>query len=537
MKAKKVIATCVMFATMTMALGACTGSKSGDESSGQNQTAQTQEGTASTAQGGGDGAGSDQAGPERTSITIAIPQDIDSLDPHEAKAAGTREVLFNIYEGLVKPDQNGDMKPALATEWTISDDATVYTFTLRDGVQFHDGTTVTAEDIKYSLTRCMDEQTESYQKSLSAIDSIEITDPSHLVITLSQGDSEFLTQLTTAVIPASNTDTKTNPIGTGPYKFVSRVPQKNVELTKFSDYWDQDNAAHIDDVILKVESDNAAVTIGLQAGSIDMFCRLTTEMCDQLMGVQDVVIDEGTMNLVVAMYLNHQVAPFDNLKVRQAMNYACDVKQIMDIMFDGKGEQIYSSVFPAFTKYFDDSLNDSYATDLDKAKELLKEAGYEDGFTFTATIPSNYQQYIDMAQILKEQYAQIGVTMEIQKVEWNSWLSDVYGNREYEATIVGVDASTLAASALLSRFESTAHNNFINFNSAAYDAAYQSAVNAIDDHEKTASYKECARILNEEAANVYIMDMPSFVALNKKYTGYTFYPLYVQNFATLQLAQ
>ena len=535
MKGRKFLATCVMFATMAVALGACSGTKSGDESSGQ-QTTESQDGTASTAVSGGDSADSATAGPERTSITIAIPQDIDSLDPHEAKAAGTREVLFNIYEGLVKPDENGDLKPALATEWFISDDATVYTFTLRDGVKFHDGSVVTAEDIKYSLERCMDEKTESYQKSLSAIKSIEITDPSHLVITLSQADSEFLTQLTTSVIPAANTDTKGNPVGTGPYVFVSRAPQENVILSKFEEYWDPEGAAHIDDVTLKIESDNSAITLGMQAGSIDMFCRLTTEMYDQLSESSDIAIDEGTMNLVVAMYLNNKVKPFDDVKVRQAMNYACDVKQIMDIVFDGKGEQIGSSMFPAFTKYYDESLNQTYATDTEKAKELLKEAGYENGFTFTATVPSNYQQYIDMATILKEQYAAVGVTMEIQPIEWNSWLSDVYGNREFEATIVGVDASTLAASALLSRFESSAHNNFINFNSAEYDAAYAEAQSAIDDHEKTASYKKCVEVLNAEAANVYIMDMPSFVALNKKYTGYTFYPLYVQNFAKLQSA-
>ena len=536
MKCRRLTATCVMFAALTVALAACTGTKSGDGSSGQ-QAAGSQESTASTAENGDDSAEGTPSGPERTSVTIAIPQDIDSLDPHEARAAGTREVLFNIYEGLVKPDENGDLKPALATEWVISDDATTYTFTIREGVLFHDGSVVTAEDVKYSLERCMDETTESYQKSLSAVESIEVTDPSHLVITLEKGDSEFLTQLTTSVIPAANTDTKFNPIGTGPYRFVSHAPQENVVLAKFEEYWDAEGAAHIDDVILKIESDNSAITLGMQAGSIDMFCRLTTEMYDQLSSSPEIAIDEGTMNLVVAMYLNNKVKPFDDVKVRQAMNFACDVNQIMDIVFDGKGAPIGSSMFPAFTKYFDESLNETYATDIEKAKELLKEAGYENGFTFTATVPSNYQQYIDMATILKEQYAEIGVTMEIQPIEWSSWLSDVYGNREYEATIVGVDASTLAASALLARFTSEAHNNFVNFKSAEYDAAYAEAQSAIDDHEKTASYRKCVEILNMEAANVYIMDMPSFVALNKKFTGYTFYPLYVQNFAKLRPAE
>lgn len=116
-----------------------------------------------------------------------------------------------------------------------------------------------------------------------------------------------------------------------------------------------------------------------------------------------------------------------------------------------------------------------------------------------------------------------------------SWLSDVYSDRNYEATVVGVDASSLTAAALLSRFESTASNNFINFNDPAYDEAYEAAAASADDDEKTGYYKECEKILAEDAANVYIQDLPSFVALNKKYGGYEFYPLYVQDFAKLYI--
>ncbi len=151
-----------------------------------------------------------------------------------------------------------------------------------------------------------------------------------------------------------------------------------------------------------------------------------------------------------------------------------------------------------------------------KAKELLTEAGYPDGFSFTLTVPSNYQQHVDTAQVIAEQLKEIGVTANIQLIEWESWLSDVYSDRNYEATVVGVDASSLTAAALLSRFESTASNNFINFNDSAYDEAYEAAAASADDDEKTGYYKECEKILAEDAANVYIQDLPSFVALNKK---------------------
>ena len=119
-------------------------------------------------------------------------------------------------------------------------------------------------------------------------------------------------------------------------------------------------------------------------------------------------------------------------------------------MIPMKGAQIGSSMFPSFGKYYMEELNDLYATNIEKAKELLTEAGYPDGFSFTLTVPSNYQQHVDTAQVIAEQLKEIGVTANIQLIEWESWLSDVYSDRNYEATVVGVDASSLTAAALLS---------------------------------------------------------------------------------------
>ena len=136
-----------------------------------------------------------------------------------------------------------------------------------------------------------------------------------------------------------------------------------------------------------------------------------------------------------------------------------------------------------------------------------------------------------------EQLKKIGVTADINLIEWDSWLSDVYAERNYQATVVGVDASALTPSALLSRFVSTAGNNFINFNNADYDAAYAKALGTIDDDEKTAAFKECETLLAEHAANVYIQDLPYLVALTKKYAGYEFYPLYVQDVSKLYIVE
>lgn len=477
----------------------------------------------------------DKEGESSSQITIGIPQDVeDSLDPHKMVAAGTKEVFFNLFEGLVKPTSDGDFIPAVASAYEESEGGKVYTFTLREGIKFHDGSLVTAEDVKYSIDKCADTTNGGpLVPAYSNIENVEITDDATVKITLKEADTEFLAYMTTAIIPASNENPDTNPIGTGPYKFVSRSPQENFVVERFEEYWGE--PAGIKDVTFKVCANADTIVMDLEGGSIDMFARVTATQAAELSDQFTVL--EGTMNLVQALYLNNAEAPFDDVRVRQALCYAIDPAEIMLMVSDGKGTEIGSSMFPAFGKYYMEELNDTYNQDVEKAKELLAEAGYSDGFTFTMTVPSNYQQHIDTAQVLVEELKAIGVTAEIQLIEWDSWLSDVYQGRNYQSTVVGVDASSLTGAALLQRFTSDAGNNFINFNNSAYDEAFKKAITSTDDAEKTKYYQECERILSDDAANVYIQDLPEFVALNKKYTGYEFYPLYVQDIAKLKLAE
>lgn len=502
MKKRSLKAVLLLFVltTLTIALGGCAGDKEGDSSS---------------------------------QITIGIPQDLeDSLDPHKAVAAGTKEVLFNIFEGLVKPTSDGNLIPAVASSYEETEGGKVYTFTLRDNVKFHDGSTVTAEDVKFSLDKCADaSEGEPLVPAFSNVDSIEILDEHTVQVILKEADTEFLAYMTTAIIPAANENPDTNPIGTGPYKYVSRSPQENFVVERFEDYWGE--PAYIQDVTFKICANADSIVMDLEGGSIDMFARVTSTQAASLS--DDFEILEGTMNLVQALYLNHEEAPFDDERVRQALCYATDVEEIKLMVSDGKGTQIGSSMFPAFGKYYMEELNDAYPTNVEKAKELLKEAGYGDGLSFTITVPSNYQPHIDTAQVLVEQFKKIGVQAEIQLVEWDSWLSDVYQNRQFQSTVVGVDAANLTGAALLQRFTSDSPKNFINYKNEEYDAAFAKAISSVEDNEKTQYYKECEKILSDTAANVYIQDLPEFVALNKKYTGYEFYPLYVQDVAKLRL--
>ncbi|MCD8117519.1 MAG: ABC transporter substrate-binding protein [Oscillospiraceae bacterium] len=528
---KSRILALILAALMTAALCGCGGGESaqGDTASETADTEATATAAEDTAEESTGSTGEAVYGGE---ITVGIAAELDSsLDPHVSSSlAGTREVLFNIFEGLVKPDTEGNLIPAVAESYTVNETADVYTFTLREGVKFHNGETVTVGDVVYSLTRAAGLDTgEPFMSTLSGIASVEATDDSTIVVTLSAPDTEFLAYMTAAIIPEGN-DPDEELIGTGPFKFVSRTVQENVVIEKFDEYWGEE--PYLDKVTFQVIEDSQTMVMSLQSGAIDMAAHLDASQAAQLDGL---TVLEGSMNLVQALYLNNAVEPFDNILVRQALSYAIDKYEIIDLAGDGYGTALGSSMYPAFAKYFDESLTNYYETDIEKARELLAEAGYEDGFTFTIAVISSYTPHVNAAQVIVEQLKEIGVTVEIEQMDASTWYSDVYQGKDFQATINGFDASTLTASAMLSRFTSTSSKNFISFYNDEYDAAYAEAVATVDEATQIDLFKQCQTILTEQAANVYIQDLAEFVAMQSNVGGYEFYPLYVMDMSTVYL--
>lgn len=466
-------------------------------------------------------------------ITVGIAQDLDkSLDPHLAVTAGTKEVLFNIFEGLVKPTPDDELVPAVAQSYQVSDDRKVYTFTLRDGVTFHSGEAVTADDVIYSIKRCAAAEGDKKPlvEAFSNIQSVESPDPRTVIITLSQPDNEFLSYMTTAIIPRSYANQDTAPVGTGPFKFVSRTAQDSVVLEKYDGYWG--TPAYLDRVTFKIIENADALVLALQSGAVDLCTHLTSTQISQL-DEAAFTVREGTMNLVQAMYLNNAAAPLNNEKVRQALCWAVDKHAVIDLVSDGHGKAIGSSMYPTLSKYFDDTLTDYYTQDPAKAKALLAEAGYPDGFDLTITVPSNYQPHMDTAQVLAEQLKAVGVNAKIKPVDWNTWVSDVYVGRNFQATVVGVDASYMNARALLERFTAGYGKNFINYSNADYDALFQKALAEGDDAKRAELYRQMEKNLTEHAANVYVQDLADLVAVRKGLDGYRFYPIYVMDLASV----
>ncbi len=506
---KKITAIFLAVLMLTAVLGGCSGGKPATSASISPTAAAT---SAEPVKGG--------------ELTVGIAQDLDdTIDPHKMVSAGTREVLFNVFEGLLKPDTKGEMQPAVASDCKINDTGDTFTFTLRDGVKFHNGSAVTVKDIVYSLKRAAGLDTGTpLVNGFDEIESVTSTDDKTVVVKLKKPDIEFKAMFTAAIIPDGNDPTKET-IGTGPFKFASRTPQQNVVLERFDGYWG--TPAYVDKVTYKIIDNAETLVMSLKSGAVNLVAHLTSAQVKEL--GSDFTVVDGTMNLVQALYLNNKVAPFDNVKVRQALCYAVDRQGIMDMLANGKGVAVGSSMYPNFKKYYRSDLADYYKVDIEKAKQLLTDAGYPNGFTMDLTVPSNYQPHVDTAAVIAEQLKKIGVTVNIKNVDWGTWLSETYSGRNYQSTVIGVDAASLTARAMLGRFVSDSSSNFTNFSDPEYDKLFAEAAASTDEVKQVELYKQLEEILTKDAANVYIQDMCDFVAMGKGVQGYEFYPLYVMD--------
>jgi peptide/nickel transport system substrate-binding protein len=312
----------------------------------------------------------------------------------------------------------------------------------------------------------------------------------------------------------------------------SYTPQQSLVLQKNPRYW-QAGTPYLDTVTYVFLADSDALLLALRGGNVDA-ADITGTLVDQLdPAAFDVTPVPG--NAVQLLALNNAVKPLDDVRVRQAINYAVDITEIIDTAFYGRGEPSGSPLIPGLSRYFEESLHDPYPADVAQAKALLAQAGYGSGFSLEISVPSNYTMHVDTAQVIVNQLARIGVTATIRLVDWATWLSDVYRGRNYQATIVSLDGAFVSPRAFLERYRSGASSNFVSFSNAGYDAALAAALTEPDDAARVALYRKAQQIISQEAVSVYIQDIWNFHAFPKgRYTGFVNYPLYVFDFSTLR---
>ncbi|MCM3709195.1 ABC transporter substrate-binding protein [Sporosarcina luteola] len=470
-------------------------------------------------------------------ITVRIADDPDFLDPHLMTASITEMMMLNIFEGLLAPETDGTLKPGVAEEYEVSDDGLTYTFKLRENIKFHNGDPVKIEDVKYTFERLMgvgnDETLSSKFKIVASLDAV---DESTFKITLTEPNSTFLFSLTaldSAIIPKSNDGNHNeSPIGTGPFKFGKYNPGSNLIVEKNEHYW-KPGIPYLDKVTFTFQPDNQTALLSLQAGEVDLM-DVPAHRIPEVENDFTLIYEEANSTVLVGYNMDRK--PFNDIKVRQAINHAVNKDNIIEATFSGYAVKLGSNMSPAMEAAYKDGLQDYYDVNIEKAKELLTEAGYPDGFSTTISISSHNALYTNVAQVLVEDLKSIGIDVKIEVVEWGVWLERIYKGRDYDMTSIDFTGK-LSPYDILNRYISDAGNNFLNFKNAEYDALMKDVIKESDIDQQNVIYKRAQEILAEEAAAVYIADYQFIWTMNPNLEGYKLYPFFYHDMSEVRFKE
>ena len=369
----------------------------------------------------------------KNTLTLGTTLEPPHLDPTAGAAAAIDETVYaNVFEGLTRIDQNGAVQPQLATEWTVSDDGLVYNFKLRANARFHDGTTLDASDVVFSLDRARGPDSVNAQKPLfAAINKVEAVDPQTVRISLSRPEGSLLFNLgwgdAVIVGPESADTNKSKPIGSGPFKFVQWVKGDRIELAAV------DAGAALQKVTFKIIPDPSAQVAALKAGNIDAIPNLNApEAVLAFQADANFEVAIGSTEGETILSINNTKPPLNDVRVRRAIAHAIDRKAIIDGAMFGFGTPIGSHFAPHHPAYVD--LTGTYPHDPAKARALLKEAGVENLKLTLKLPPPTYARR--GGEIVAAQLKEAGIEAEIIPVEWAQWLEQVFRGDDFDLTIV-----------------------------------------------------------------------------------------------------
>jgi len=440
-------------------------------------------------------------------VTVRMVLEPGNLDIRETAGAALDQLLIdNVYQGLVSRTAEQDIVPALATDYEVSGDGLTYTFTLREGVVFHDGQPLTPQDVVWSLTQVKD--TPSYRDSarLAGVTSIA-ADGQKVVITLGAPDSSFLWNLTgragLILKEGDTTDRKTAANGTGPFTLASWRQGDSVTLQRFDGYWgDPAGAAEV--VFAYIPETQAALNAAL-AGEVDVVTGFDANLTEQVEANGDFAVEVGASTDKGTLAMNTAEGPLADERVRQAIRQAIDHDAIVEAL--GAGQVQYGPI-PELDPGHED-LSDVAPFDPEAARELLAEAGAED-LDLTLTIPSSYGTTV--SQILVSNLHDVGVTVEVDAVEFSAWLNDVYMNRDYELSFV---LHTEARD-----FENWANPDYyFGYDNPEVQDLFAQSLAATDEAEAAELLAQAARIVSEDHAADWLYNGASVVAVGDNIAG------------------
>lgn len=471
-------------------------------------------------------------------LIVAQGTDVEDLDPHGIASTPSAIITEHIFDTLVTLDENFGIVPRLATEWSISPDGLEYTFRLRDDVVFTDGTPFNAEVVKFNIERLINPDTRVLLRSyINMADSAEVVDEYTVKIFLRYPHAPFLSRLTASsnamVSPAAvekyGEDLPRNPIGTGPYELVEWVPGTQLVLKRNEKYWGE--SPKIETLIFKpVPEDNTRLAM-LEAGDVDIIVRVPPRDFERLSENANLKVVKAPSTRAIYIGINCTFEPLRNPKVRQALNYAIDKEEIVDVILSGAGRPLDSPLLPEMFPY---RKVGPYEFNPGKAKELLEEAGYPDGLELAFHHPEGrYLMDKRIAEAIQGYLADVGVNVRLETMEWAAYLSFIrkpVEENEAQIYFLGwgpwiLDGDQMLYPMFLTEQAPPAGSNYGFYSNKQVDEYLIQGTSTTDEAKRVAAYGNAQALIWEDAPWVFLHSEQQIVAMKKGLEGVVILPI------------
>ncbi|MEP2955139.1 MAG: ABC transporter substrate-binding protein [Sulfitobacter sp.] len=449
-------------------------------------------------------------------LVIGMQQEPTSLDPTaDATASIDSMMTQNVFESLTTVAENGEVQPNLAASWEVSEDGLTYTFTLAEGVTFHDGSTLDAEDVVYSFERAMGEDSVNPSKDIfEPIESVKAVDSQTVEITLSGKDAFFLFNMgqgDSAIVAAESAEgNNANPVGSGPFKFDSWTRGDRLTLIKNPDHRDAADVA-LDKVVFRFISDPAAATAAMMAEELDAFPGFPApELLPQFEADPRFRVNVGSTEGEVILAMNNAKPPFDNVEVRRAVATAIDRAEIIEGAMYGQAVPIGSFYPPHGTAYVD--LTDAYPHDSAKAEEMFEAAGVA-GATMTLRVPP-FPYATRSAEIIQNQLSEAGIDAKVENVEWGFWIDEVYKKKNYDMTIIAHTSPND-----MGNF-ARGPDYFYGYDNAEMTALWEKITTEVDAEARDELLKQGQEMLSDQSVHGFLFQLPLLGVFRQEVEGY-----------------
>lgn len=450
------------------------------------------------------------------SVTVAVAAEPPVMDLTASTSQEIARMLYdNVMQGLVKLNAKGEIVPALAEKWTASNSSLTWTFTLRKGVKFHNGSEFNAQDVVAKFNRAKDAKSDHVNKGYwTDVASIEAVNNNTVVFKLRQPNQDFLFNLArpdAVVGPGGLWDgQKTKPVGTGPFRFVSWDKGVGVRLERFEGYYDP-KLPYLDKVTYRFLPDPNAAIAGLRSGDLDMI-GVSAENSLALARDPNLKVTQGSSTIEITVGMNNSKPPFNDIRVRKAMQYAINKQEIIQGVLLGYGTAIGAHRSPGEQCYVDTS--GVYKFDADQARKLLAEAGYnaQNPLKFTFSLAAPYMTERRIGEAIAAQLQRVGVDAKLEVVEWSTWISRIFLGGDYQMTIIGhSEPNDIGIYAN--------PNYYFKYNNPAFAKLYTEYVRNNNPTKACDAMKQMQRTLANDSVNVWVVNVPILLASRKNLMG------------------